>query len=94
MSPSPGHPLPCSWNLTVKNPDGKVYKATNIFTVKNPVPAITTFTPISITHGSPGFTLNIYRKQLRPDKQDLLPGNCQTNRLDLAQKSERNHSLQ
>jgi hypothetical protein len=48
-----------TWNLTVKNPDGKTYKATDIFTVKNPLPHITTLSPASKTHGTAAFTLNV-----------------------------------
>lgn len=48
-----------TWNLTVKNPDGKSYQATGIFTVKNPLPHITTLTPASKAHGTAAFTLNV-----------------------------------
>lgn len=48
-----------TYNLTAKNFDGKVYRATGIFTVKNPVPVLSTIVPASRAHGTAAFTLNV-----------------------------------
>jgi len=58
-----------TWNLTVRNPDGKSYQATDIFTVRNPVPAITTISPASRLHGTGGFTLNVTVSNFVPASQ-------------------------
>jgi len=60
-----------TWNLTVKNPDAKTYQATNIFTVRNPVPAIATISPSSKAHGTAGFTLNVTGSNFVPTSQIL-----------------------
>lgn len=58
-----------TWNLTVKNSDSKVYHATDIYTVKNPVPSIVTISPSFRVHGGTGFTLNIYGNNFVPSSR-------------------------
>lgn len=54
------------WNLTAVNYNGKIYQATGIFTVKSPVPVITTIAPTTKVHGTPGFTLNVTGRNFVP----------------------------
>ena len=78
-----------TWNLTVRNPDAKTYLATDIFTVRNPVPGDRFHQPgLESTWDSRVYP-EYNREQLCPDQPDSLQGmSFKTNGLHLAHKIE------